>query len=306
MGGVLLVNKPAEISSHVVVKRIRNLFQTRRVGHAGTLDPFATGLLLLCLDEATRITEYLMEGEKEYVGTLKLGETTDTQDCTGQVLETRPVPDLTVEAIQQAFAQFVGAIGQIPPMFSAKKLEGVRLYDLARQGKHVERSARPVTIQELELLDLTLPHIRFRVACSKGTYIRTLAHDVGEALGCGATLHALERTRSGRFFLRDALSLDQLTALRPQTARLARLVPTDVAVDFFPSFTLPAELVQRFVYGTPVIMTDETEQEPQAIYRVYSPTGEFLALANKKLVEPSRWKVRPLKMLISPEDLEKA
>ena len=186
MGGILLVHKPADCTSHDVVTQIRKLFRTKKVGHAGTLDPFATGLLLLCLDEATRLSEYLLNAEKEYAAVVKLGEVTDTQDRTGRVLETCPVPDLAEAELRAAMTGFIGEIAQTPPMFSARKVQGRRLYKLARKGKTVERAAQAVNIAALDLLAVELPFLRLRVVCSKGTYIRTLAHDLGAALGCGA------------------------------------------------------------------------------------------------------------------------
>lgn len=313
MGGVLLVNKSADVSSHYVVKRIRNLFQTRKVGHAGTLDPFATGLLLVCLDEATKISEYLMEGEKEYVGTLKLGETTDTQDRTGQIVETHPVPEFDEAAIRQAFTPFLGTIGQVPPMFSAKKFEGMTLYSLARQGKHVERSARQVTIRELELQELALPYLRFRVVCSKGTYIRTLAHDLGEVLGCGATLHALERTRSGQFVLRDAVAFQRLLDLGRHAPEVVHVIPTDQAIPDFPVIRLNEAQTHRFVYGTPIIVAPDVFEQPapgaeewtrQTIFRVYGSHGQCVALAFRKPRGESRWYIQPTKVFDIPQHEE--
>jgi tRNA pseudouridine55 synthase len=245
--GILLVQKPANMTSHDVVVWIRKQFHTKRVGHAGTLDPFATGLLILCLGEATRIVEYLVDLDKEYVAVMKLGESTDTQDCTGRVLERKTLPtflqdgsafDVIGDRVRGTFARFVGDISQIPPMFSARKVQGKRLYEFARQGETVERPARNVRVSELELLEIIPPYIRFRVVCSKGTYVRTLAHDIGETLGCGAHLSALERTRIGQFSIKEAFSLDQLAQLTRQSDKQHVLIPLDRALAFLPAMEI--------------------------------------------------------------------
>jgi len=215
LDGVLLVDKAAGMTSHDVVAIVRRRLNTKKVGHCGTLDPLATGLLLIVLGRGTKIQDLLMSEDKEYAGTMTMGVTTDSQDADGQVVETRPVPDFPRETIDAAFAKFHGDFYQLPPMVSAIKKEGVPLYKLARQGKVVEREPRFVHVYAHEINAVRLPEIDFRVACSKGFYVRTYAFDIGEALGCGAHLKSLRRTKSGKFTLEHAVTVDEIRALDP-------------------------------------------------------------------------------------------
>lgn len=208
--GVLLVDKATGMTSHDVVAITRRKLNTKKVGHCGTLDPLATGLLILTLGRGTKIQDLLMAEDKEYVGTMKLGEITDSQDADGEVIETREVPTFTREQLAAAFAKFQGDFYQTPPMVSAIKKEGVPLYKLARQGKTVEREPRFVHVFGHEILAVRLPEIDFRVTCSKGFYVRTYAHDIGLDLGCGAHLRGLRRTKSGRFTLEHAVTVAEL------------------------------------------------------------------------------------------------
>ena len=210
LDGVLIVDKAPGMTSHDVVAIVRRALNTKKVGHCGTLDPLATGLLIVVIGRGTKIQDLLMSEDKEYVGTLKLGETTDSQDADGQVVETRPVPELSRERIDQAFAKFDGDFYQMPPMVSAIKMDGVPLYKLARQGKTVEREPRFVHIFAHEIKNVALPEIEFRVVCSKGFYVRTYAFDIGNDLGCGAHLKALRRTKSGKFNLDHAVTIEDL------------------------------------------------------------------------------------------------
>lgn len=211
--GVLLVDKAQRMTSHDVVAITRRVLNTKKVGHCGTLDPLATGLLLITIGRGTKIQDLLMSEDKEYVGTLQLGEVTDSQDADGQVVETRPVPELSSEQIAAAFAKFQGDFYQMPPMVSAIKKDGVPLYKLARQGKQVEREPRFVHVYASEIHAVRLPEVDFRVACSKGFYVRTYAHDIGQELGCGAHLRALRRTKSGRFTVDGAVTVEELKTL---------------------------------------------------------------------------------------------
>ena len=211
--GVLLVDKAQDMTSHDVVAITRRALDTKKVGHCGTLDPLATGLLILTIGRGTKIQDLLMSEDKEYVGTLKLGEITDSQDAEGEVLETRPVPDLSPGQIEAAFGKFKGDFYQTPPMVSAIKKDGVPLYKLARQGKQVEREPRFVRVYGSEIQAVRLPEIDFRVVCSKGFYVRTYAHEIGLELGCGAHLAALRRTKSGRFSVDGALTVTELKTL---------------------------------------------------------------------------------------------
>ncbi len=208
--GVLLVDKPAGLTSHDVVDRVRRHFEFKKVGHCGTLDPAATGLLILVLERATKLQDRLMSDDKAYEGTMLLGVSTDSQDADGEIIAERPVPPLAIEDIEQAFAKFRGDIQQVPPMVSAVKHHGTPLYKLAHKGKTVERQPRLIHIYDLRVLGLDLPRVVFRVACTKGTYVRTLCSEIGDALGCGAHLHDLRRTRSGRFDVTDAHSLETI------------------------------------------------------------------------------------------------
>lgn len=208
--GVLLVDKAEGMTSHDVVALVRRQLGIKKVGHCGTLDPIATGLLLLTIGRGTRVQDLLMSEDKEYVGTLTLGATTNTQDRQGEVIETKPVEQFSEEQIRAAFDKFRGDFYQMPPMVSAKKHGGVPLYKLARQGKVVEREPRFVHVYRYTIDEITLPEVDFSVLCSKGFYVRTYAHDIGEALGCGAHLKSLRRTKSGRFDVAGAITVDQI------------------------------------------------------------------------------------------------
>lgn len=221
--GVLLVDKAPGMTSHDVVAITRRTLNTRKVGHCGTLDPLATGLLLITIGRGTKIQDLLMSEDKEYVGTLKLGEVTDSQDSDGQVIESHPVPNLAREPIDAAFAKFHGDFYQTPPMVSAIKKDGVPLYKLARQGKEIEREPRFVHVYAHEILNVRLPEIDFRVVCSKGFYVRTYAHEIGRELGCGAHLRALRRTKSGRFDVGGAVTIEELKS-GPAEAVAARVL----------------------------------------------------------------------------------
>lgn len=219
--GVLLVDKPAGMTSHDVVDRIRRQFGLRKVGHCGTLDPAATGLLVLVLERATKLQNQFMADDKTYEGTMKLGVTTDSHDADGAVVAEKPVPPLTAADVEAVFARFRGDVQQVPPMVSAIKHEGTPLYKLARKGMTIAREPRTVHIYDLRLLHLHLPFVDLRVTCTKGTYVRTLCHDIGQALGCGAHLYRLRRIRSGSFDVADAHPLSELLGLnRSQLAPL--------------------------------------------------------------------------------------
>jgi tRNA pseudouridine55 synthase len=213
--GVLLVDKAAGMTSHDVVAIVRRRLQMKKVGHCGTLDPIATGLLLLTLGRGTKIQDLLMSEDKEYSGTMILGISTDTQDSAGITIEERPVPALDEGAIRAAFDKYAGDFYQMPPMVSAIKQGGVPLYKLARQGKTVEREPRLVHVYRYSIDRIALPEIDFTVVCSKGFYVRTYAHDIGETLGCGAHLKNLRRTKSGRFAVDGAITVEELKAADP-------------------------------------------------------------------------------------------
>ena len=254
--GILIIDKPAGWTSHDVVAKLRGLLRERRIGHAGTLDPMATGVLPVFVGRATRAVEFAAEREKEYLAGLRLGVVTDTQDTTGTVLETHPVC-VDRPQVEAVLARFRGEITQIPPMYSAIKREGKKLYELARRGQEVERQPRPITIEALDLLDQVSPtEYTLRVRCSKGTYVRTLCHDIGQALGCGGALFSLRRTQSAGFSLDQAVTMDRYFSR-------------------YPALTLrhgPAE--KKLRNGNRLTLEGQ-----DGVYRVYSRGGDFLALS---------------------------
>lgn len=215
INGMINIYKEAGFTSHDVVAKLRGILKQKKIGHTGTLDPQAVGVLPVCLGNATKLCDLLTDKDKEYEAVLRLGVVTDTQDMTGEVLNESDVTVTEEEAVE-AVLSFIGDYNQIPPMYSALKVNGQKLYDLARQGKEVERQARPVTIHNIEIKEVALPCIRFRVACSKGTYIRTLCHDIGEKLGCGGAMQSLKRTRVGSFVAEEALTLSEVEKLRDE------------------------------------------------------------------------------------------
>jgi tRNA pseudouridine55 synthase len=232
MEGILLVDKPRDHTSHDVVARLRGKLKMKRIGHAGTLDPMATGLLVILVGKATKVSQYLVGLDKEYEGTIELGKVTDTQDADGEVMETRPVPDLTDADVLTAVKTFLGDQYQMPPMYSAIKIAGVPLYKSARKGEEIEREPRFIRVMTWEVLRFATPQIDFRLTCTKGTYVRTLAHDLGAKLGCGAHLSALRRTATDKFKVGQALTLEQIQSLTlPEIEQ--RLIPAREAVPSF-------------------------------------------------------------------------
>ena len=250
--GIVNVNKPAGWTSHDVVVKIRGLLKGPKVGHAGTLDPAATGVLPILVGRGTRIAEYLLEWDKEYRAVLRLGQATDTQDATGTVLATHPIDGLTDEKIRAAVASFRGKIAQVPPMYSAVKVAGTPLYKSARAGKTVEREPRAVEIHELDVLGITGSDVMLRVRCSKGTYVRTLCADIGGALGVGGHLLSLERTRVGPLTVERALTLDEVGA-RMLAGRLAdEVLSLDAALEMMPAVVVDERMAERVRHGAAV------------------------------------------------------
>lgn len=240
MNGVILVDKPQGVTSFDVVRHLRRFCGTRQVGHCGTLDPLATGLLPVAVGSATRLVEYLMADEKEYLASFALGAVTDTQDATGQILESRSWQHITQEALTAACQPLTGAIEQLPPMFSALKRDGVPLYKLARQGVEIERTPRTVTISRLEITAFTPPLAALRVVCSKGTYVRTLIHDLGARLGCGAHMTGLRRVRCGTLHIDDSHTLVELQGLAGSGQPLPLLTPAAAMAGYPAAAVLPA------------------------------------------------------------------
>jgi tRNA pseudouridine55 synthase len=284
--GVLSVEKGPGVTSFQVVAHLRRVLRAPRIGHGGTLDPEATGVLPILIGEATKLTPYLVDLDKEYLATVRLGITTTTQDLTGAVLETRPVPDLDAPAVEAALARFVGVISQVPPMYSALRRGGRRLYDLAREGHSIEREPRQVMVHAIVLEALNLPDLRVRVRCGKGTYIRTLAADLGATLSCGAALSSLIRTRVGPYTLADAVRWDDIREARHGASLWARVLPGDSALASFPSVRLESAEAERFVHGQAVAAPGVTD----GLARVYGPGGMLLGvgLARGGSVKPAR------------------
>jgi len=249
--GVLVVDKAAGPTSFDVVGMVRTALHHRRVGHAGTLDPGATGVLPILLGEATKLMPYLQEMDKAYTATVRLGVRTDTQDLTGRVLGTAPVPPLGTADVEHAAAAFVGAIRQVPPMYSAVHHEGRRLYELAREGVEVARQAREVLVHEIAVEEVALPVVRLRVVCGKGTYVRTLAADLGEALGCGGAVEALRRTQVGPFGLDHAVPSAVIRLVAPDELS-GHVQPPRAALAGWPSMRLPEAAATRFLHGQAV------------------------------------------------------
>ncbi|MEA3460154.1 MAG: tRNA pseudouridine(55) synthase TruB [Chloroflexota bacterium] len=270
--GILVINKPSGMTSHDVVDAVRRLAGIRKVGHAGTLDPIATGVLMICLGQATRVVEHLMDSDKVYEAQLRLGVTTDTHDTQGKVTGTSEV-NVTEEEVRQVLSSFVGRIQQVPPMYSALKRNGTPLYELARRGVTVKRKPRSVTIHGIELLDWASPQFTVRVICSRGTYIRALARDLGEQLGCGAHLTRLIRLASGRFTLDEAVSLDELAKAFAQGTWEELLRPLNEALLDFPAMIVDAEAERRIRRGQQV-----EGDAPPGPCRAYSPDGKFIAI----------------------------
>jgi tRNA pseudouridine55 synthase len=271
--GVLLLDKPMGITSQAAVTRAKRSLSASKAGHTGTLDPMATGLLPLAFGEATKFAQALLDADKAYLATVRLGVTTTTGDLEGEVLTRSPV---TVDRarVQAILARFRGDILQTPPMYSALKHEGKPLYQYARAGAEVPRAARPVSIYALELESFDAPDVRLKVACSKGTYIRVLAEDIGAALGCGATLAGLRRTRTGGFSVDDAVALDALEAMG-EGERAAKLLPVDALLAGLPSLELSAGDARRITLGQPV---SRLAGSP-GLFRLYGPDSGFLGLA---------------------------
>ena len=267
--GIIIIDKPAGWTSMDVCGKLRGILKTKKVGHAGTLDPMATGVLPVFVGSATKAVSFAESGDKEYIAGLRLGVTTDTQDTSGNVLAQRPVC-VTREALEAVLPRFTGEIQQIPPMYSAIKLNGKKLYELARKGETVERKPRTVNISELSLVGHDGDDFVLSVSCSKGTYIRTLCNDIGERLGCLACMSALRRTNAGRFDVRDAHTLSEI-AEDPERY----IIPVDSLFSEHPAIELCAAQTAKLKYGNILNVSAKN-----GTYRVYGENGDFLALAN--------------------------
>ena len=270
MDGIVIVDKPAGWTSRDVVSTLRGVFKPRRIGHGGTLDPMATGVLPVFVGRATRAVEFFEHAEKTYEATLRLGISTDTEDITGEVLEEKPVA-VTEEQFLQTLNAFRGEIFQIPPMYSAIKINGQKLCDLARRGKEVERKPRPVTVYALDCLGFEGTAAKLRIHCSKGTYIRTLCKDIGQALGCGGAMESLRRVTAGEYGISRAVTMETLVNAEDPGAFL---LPTDSLFAAYPAVTLTEKQTLRCRNGNAFSVSLEP-----GTYRAYSEEGEFLMLA---------------------------
>jgi tRNA pseudouridine55 synthase len=286
VNALVLLDKDAGQTSHAAVLKAQRFLGARKAGHAGTLDPMATGLLLICLNEATKMTNLFADFDKEYLVTMQLGTATDTYDAEGHVTQQCPVDHLTEQDIRVAAESMRGTIKQIPPMYSAVKLHGKPLYKLARKGITVQRAPRIVTISELELEDITMPYVRMRVCCSKGTYIRSLCHDIGVYLGVGAHVTMLRRTRIGPFHVQQAVSLADLKN------SLQGIISIDHALGHLPALVLQGEGLRRLRHGNPITVTDAelTEKNEAGLLRLLDPARRMFGIGriSGSMVTPVR------------------
>jgi tRNA pseudouridine55 synthase len=279
MDGIININKPRDLTSFDIVARVKRIVGERHTGHAGTLDPLATGVLPVCLGKGTRIIEFLFHETKTYQTEIELGITTDSYDCTGKVIKTAGVSGVTLERVEVVLSGFRGTIAQIPPMYSAIKHKGTPLYKLARSGIEVERKSRTAVIYRLELLSFQPPFINLEVVCSKGTYIRSLANDIGEALGCGAVMKNLVRTKVGPFRLEDAITLEQLedTAKKGYPERF--MYPPDFALQSFDTLIVSHEQVCSLIHGKPLNVQSNAENLQEGLFcRIYNEEGGFVGM----------------------------
>ena len=288
--GILLIDKPQGLSSAGLVARLKRTLALKKAGHAGTLDPFATGLMVICLGKATRISRYFLGGDKSYVATLRLGCTTDTLDPEGQITATAAVPFLNETEVCETFARFTGPLMQAPPVYSALKHKGVPLYRLARQGKPVQKPPRPVIVHSLHLLELQLPEIRFAVHCSSGTYIRTLAADLAEAFGTVGYLAALRRTATCGFTLEDACTLDIILPGAETTSQGPPLISMAHALGFLPEICANNTLTEKIFHGKVLCTADFPDAVPDAgPVRIVDAQGRLMAVIRKEEDQPDRF-----------------
>ena len=279
--GIINVYKEKGFTSHDVVAKLRGIVGQKKIGHTGTLDPDATGVLPVCLGKATKLCDLLTDKNKTYEAVLLRGKTTDTQDITGEVLEEKSTEALTEEKVREAIEGFIGDYEQIPPMYSALKVNGKKLYELAREGKVIERKARPVKILDIQILEIDLPKVRMEVSCSKGTYIRTLCHDIGEKLGCGGCMESLIRTRVSTFRIEDAKTLDEIETLKQEGKLAELLVPIDAMFPFYPKITVKDDWKAFAKNGNPLdlkMLKEACGQDEETQVRLYDESGKFIAI----------------------------
>jgi len=310
--GIMNVYKEAGFTSHDVVAKLRGICKQKKIGHTGTLDPDAVGVLPVCLGSGTKLCDMLTGETKEYIARFRLGITTDTQDISGKLLEEKEV-GVSEEQVREMLSHFVGEQQQVPPMYSALKVGGKKLYELAREGKEVERKARPITIYELELLKAEHPEYEIRVTCSKGTYIRTLCHDLGQALSCGAVMTGLIRSRVGEFRLEDAKPLSEIQELADQGRLQEAVIPVEEMFHALPAIQVSDGAQKALLNGnqlkqSEVLIREDTERPgkiskespmDQGEYRVYSADSRFCAIYR---YEGGRKLFTPVKMFLEGQD----
>lgn len=272
MNGIIIIDKPEGWTSHDVIAKLRGILREKRIGHGGTLDPMATGVLPVFVGRATRAVEFCESFDKEYIAGLRLGVITDTQDTTGHILSESPVT-VSNQDVARAIQRFIGRQEQLPPMYSAVKIGGQKLYELARRGREVERKMRQITVGEIEVLDDYENDYLLRIACSKGTYVRTLCHDIGGVLGCGGTMSSLRRTRVGSFTLKDALSIADVEAAVKSGRADDVMRPTDSLFSIYPSIRIDDKNKAKCLNGNDFIV-----DTADGLYRVYDEDGNFLML----------------------------
>ncbi|MBS4980209.1 MAG: tRNA pseudouridine(55) synthase TruB [Lachnospiraceae bacterium] len=286
--GVINVYKEKGFTSHDVVAKLRGILGQKKIGHTGTLDPDATGVLPVCLGKGTKLCELLTDKDKTYRAVMLLGTVTDTQDISGEVLETKDTAALTEEEVAACIGKFVGQYEQIPPMYSALKVGGKKLYELAREGKTVERKARPVMIHSIEIKEIDLPRVTMEVSCSKGTYIRTLCHDIGEKLGCGACMESLLRTKVSRFVLEGSLTLGEIEQKKQDGTLAEAIVPIDAMFSECKSVEVKEAGSQYLYNGNPFALSfvkKKETYEPGERVRVYDAHQTFIGIYNYRQEE---------------------
>lgn len=302
LDGVLNIYKEKGYTSHDVVAKMRGILRQKKIGHTGTLDPDAEGVLPVCLGQGTRLCDMLTDHSKVYRAVLLLGVNTDTQDISGQVLARRTVEE-NPEKVLEVIRRFIGPYDQVPPMYSALKVDGKRLYELARQGKTVERQARPVVIHDITVESIELPRVTMTVHCSKGTYIRTLCHDIGEALGCGGCMESLMRTRVGRFELKDSISLNRLETIRDEGRLEEYLVSVEEMFLDYPKIKALPEADSLVHNGNPIspkqVQVKHSDEKmtwsDQSLFRMYDSSDCFLGVYR---YESDRAWLKPWKMFL--------
>lgn len=300
MDGIINLYKPQGLTSHDVVARVRRLLKTKKVGHTGTLDPEATGVLPICIGKGTKVVDLLTDKDKSYRCEMTLGVTTTTEDHTGEVVEIRPI-DVSTEEIKQAIYSFVGPYSQIPPMYSALKVNGKKLYEYARQGIVIERKARQVFIHEIKILDITLPNkVVFDVTCSKGTYIRTLCVDIGEKLGCGAHMSALERISVGEFNKADSITLEKLEEIVHQQNVEQIIYPIEYLFKEYAKILVKEE-ANKYLYNGNELLYKNLRKgislQQDCIYRVYDSTSNFVGIY-RCILKENELCIKPVKLFI--------